>query len=213
MSSTWRSPAKEREPNDYYVTPISAIGDFIKAFQEDYPEFQPATILDPCCGGNSFIAEIINPETKEVIQEQVNEHPMSYPLALEKYSGWSGYKLGTVDVREDSFAERKESFLTMDIPIKFDLVMSNPPFRFAQEFVNKSLSVVREGGFVVMLLRLNFFGAKKRFQWWKSNMPIACYVHNDRMSFTDNKKTDSIEYMHCVWQKGVTAQYTRLKII
>lgn len=44
-------------------------------------------------------------------------------------------------------------------------------------------------------------------------MPVTAYVHNRRMSFTDDGKTDSIEYMHAVWKKGEKPEYTRLKII
>lgn len=45
------------------------------------------------------------------------------------------------------------------------------------------------------------------------NMPKYCYVHHKRMGFTDDGKTDSIEYAHFVWQKGVSWAYTRLYLI
>ena len=32
-------------------------------------------------------------------------------------------------------------------------------------------------------------------------MPKYIFVHHQRMSFTEDKKTDSIEYAHFVWQK------------
>lgn len=194
MSSTNRANAKERNQSDYYVTPVSAIQEFLGEFRKDFPDFAPKLICDPCAGGDEH-------------------HPMSYPVALEKHSGWSGYKIGTCDIRQDSLAEKKADFFTLSFPFKFDLVISNPPFCLAREFVDKSLEVTRDGGMVVMLLRLNFFGSQSRFQWWKQNMPVATYVHNKRMAFTDDGGTDSIEYMHACWIKGQTPSHTRLKII
>jgi predicted RNA methylase len=194
VSSTNRANAKERHQSDFYRTPVEAIKDFIEEFRKDYPDFEAVTILDPCCGGCGL-------------------HDMSYPVAIREHSTWKNYKLGTVDIREDSRASIKGDFLKMSFPFKFDLTISNPPFVLAKEFVTKALEVTRDNGFVVMLLRLNFFGSKSRFDWWKENMPVACYVHHARMSFTDDNKTDSIEYMHCVWKKGVNPSSTALKII
>ncbi len=49
-----------------------------------------------------------------------------------------------------------------------------------------------------MLLRLNYFGGKVRSKLWEEHMPKYCFVHNKRISFTDDGKTDSIEYCHMV---------------
>jgi hypothetical protein len=64
-----------------------------------------------------------------------------------------------------------------------------------------------------MLLRLNYFWWKIRQNFWKKNMPIRAYIHNRRMSFTPDWKTDSVEYMHCVWRKGESPKETKMKII
>jgi len=64
-----------------------------------------------------------------------------------------------------------------------------------------------------MLLRLNYFGWKVRQEFWKKNMPIRAYVHNKRIWFTQDWKTDSIEYMHCVWKKWVSPKNVKLKLI
>lgn len=69
------------------------------------------------------------------------------------------------------------------------------------------------GGYVVMLLRLNFFGSKARKKFLQDTMPISAYVHNRRMSFTSDGKTDSIEYMHAIWKKDKGTEFTKLKII
>ena len=40
-------------------------------------------------------------------------------------------------------------------------------------------------------------------------MPKYVFVHNRRMSFAEDGKTDSIEYMHAVWQKGYRSKFTQ----
>ena len=44
-------------------------------------------------------------------------------------------------------------------------------------------------------------------------MPVRCYVHSKRIGFTDDGKTDSIEYMHCVWHKATKPDATKLKVL
>lgn len=64
-----------------------------------------------------------------------------------------------------------------------------------------------------MLLRLNFFGSIARFEFFSKYRPKYCYVHHERMSFTDNGKRDSIEYCHMVFKKGYSGKYTKLRVI
>ena len=192
MSSTNRSTT--RHPNDYYVTPITPIKDFLSAFSEVENIFslKDLSILDPCSGGDKI-------------------NPMSYPSALIE-SGVSACDILTVDVREDSLADIKGDFLELDQG-EFDVVISNPPFKLAKEFIEKSLQQTKEGGFVIMLLRLNFFETKGRKPFFDKQMPKYAFVHHKRMSFTDDGKTDSVAYMHCIWEKGYYPDATELRII
>jgi len=78
-----------------------------------------------------------------------------------------------------------------------ELIFTNPPFSIAQEFVEHSID---RADCVVMLLRINFLGSKKRYQFWQKNKPDAIYVLSTRPSFT-GKGTDATEYAWFVWQK------------
>lgn len=181
MSSTKRGG--KRHISDYYVTPIPAIVGFLERFCEIEPSSYILTdfpILDPCAGGDAI-------------------HPMSYPTALAEY----GFEnIDTLDVREDSPADFHSDFFAWTPNKEYGTIISNPPFVLAMEFIKKSLEVVCDDGFVIMLLRLNFFGSRKRKSFWDKFMPKYAFVHHERMSFTEDGKTDSIEYMHAVWQKG-----------
>ena len=68
---------------------------------------------------------------------------------------------------------------------KTDLIFTNPPFSIAQEFIEHSLPRAK---CVVMLLRINFLGSKKRYDFWKENEPDAIYVLSKRPSFTGKEE-------------------------
>jgi len=188
MSSTNRSNARDTHVSDYYVTPQSCIKEFIDAWG-----IKQGKYLDPCAGGDK-------------------DHPMSYPTVIRSYK--EVFIVDTLDLRESSLADIKGDYLLSNVsPDWYDVIITNPPFNIAEQIIEKALKDVKDGGYVVMLLRLNFFGSKARFPMWQKQLPIEAYVHHRRMSFTDDGKTDSIEYMHCVWQKGVHPEYTKLKVI
>ena len=203
MSSTNRSRAREAHVSDYYVTPQSTIREFLVAFNQDMPADLAAVfknkslrILDPCAGGDPL-------------------HGMAYPIGLTAHSGWLVEQLDTFDIRPDSLAAFKEDYLFSSPPHAgaYDLAITNPPFNIALDVIQKALRDVGRGGLVIMLLRLNFFGSQTRFGFWRDNMPLFSYVHSNRCKFTGTGNTDSIEYMHAVWQVGNPQRFTQLRII
>lgn len=135
---------------------------------------------------------------------------MSYPTAIHNVLN---KEVKTIDIREDSLAEVVDNFLEMEFDYKPNTIITNPPFNISRDIIEKSLEVVEDGGFVIMLLRLNYFGGKLRRDLWESHMPKYTFVHNRRLSFTPDGKTDSIEYAHFVWQKGYKPEFTQLKVI
>ena len=194
MSSTNRSNSRDEHISDYYITPIQSITHFLNEFLNDNPDVFKGIILDPCAGGDE-------------------KHLMSYPVALKQVLKKDTYDLKTIDIREDSLAEIKGDYLEIQLSYKPDIIITNPPFNIARNIIEKALNDVKDGGYVIMLLRLNFLGSKQRFDLWQTNLPKYIYVHHKRMSFQDNSKTDSIEYAHFVWKKGCNEGFSQLKVI
>ena len=195
MSSTNRGAS--RNANDYYATPIRDIITFLDEFAMVEPGItnqHDLRILDPSAGGD-YLSE------------------MSYPEALD-VMGIPKEGILTIDIREDSKAQFKGDYLCMaPFSRSPDIIITNPPFTLALPFIKKALSEVISGGFVIALLRLNFFGSQSRYPFWKENLPKYCFVHHKRISFTPNGKTDSIEYMHAVWERDLKVDFTKLKVI
>lgn len=210
MSSTNRGG--KREVSDYYITPAEHISAFLAEFLHDLvvnsdPVMESGEVikvLDPCAGGDA-------------------KHDMAYPSVLRNY-GDNAFKVTTMDIRPDSRATVKGDYLATPINFKPDWIITNPPFSHAQQIIEKALREVKFGGYVIMLLRLNFLGTQGRKEFFRQHMPARIYVHSSRMCFfpegVTNLKTgrlefptDSIEYAHFVWQGGVSPASSVLKVI
>ena len=76
-----------------------------------------------------------------------------------------------------------------------DLILTNPPFSLAKEFIDHSLTISQTS---IMLLRINYLGSISRHQWWKENTPTALHVLSKRPSFTGTG-TDATDYAWYVW--------------
>jgi hypothetical protein len=150
---------------------------------------------------------------------------MTYPEVLSRqnscFSNWNN-RVETMDLRHDSLADHKGISFLDTHPEGFDLIITNPPFNIAQDIIRHALTVVQPTGFVVMLLRLNFFGGQERAKWIAENMPQRAYVHSRRMGFNAHRQdlppkkrraTDSIEYAHFVWRQGEQPKAAQLRVI
>ena len=94
--------------------------------------------------------------------------------------------------------DKGQDFLAVTTLPHYDAVITNPPYKHAQVFVEKSL---QHADAVVMLLRLGFMGSKTRLPFWQENPPTAIYVLVPRPSFT-NGGTDSSEYAWFCWDSS-----------
>ncbi len=85
-----------------------------------------------------------------------------------------------------------------------DLIFGNPPYSLAREFVERSFDLVRDGGYVVFLMRLAFLEGQKRGEtFWPIYKPHYVYVCSRRPSFTGNGHTDTkTAYGVFYWEKA-----------
>lgn len=198
MSSTNRTNARNSHISDYYVTPIKDIDAFLSELDKVVDVNKHRLILDPAAGG--FVSDT----------GQIKDY-MSYPTALYNHYG-SDIKVETVDIRNNSLAAYKADYLKLKISVQPDIIITNPPFALALEFIQKALEDVADDGYVIMLLRLNFLESKQRKTFFDKYMPKYIFVYHNRLSFT-NKGTDSVAYCHMVWHKQDYPQFAQIKIV
>jgi hypothetical protein len=101
----------------------------------------------------------------------------------------------------------KDFALTCAADNTYDLVIGNPPYKFAELFVRKALRIVRQEGYVLFLLRLAFLESQTRGRGlWRDTPPLSVHVLVSRPSFiAEGPKagcTDATAYAIYVWRKG-----------
>jgi len=198
MSSTKRGG--QREPTDYYCTPQWAILEFLDAYHQlNGPLTGP--LLDPCAGGIMEPGGLVTQD-------------MAYPKALSAFYFGEVNAVSTLDLRHDSPAHlASTNYLTFDTDVRFQTIISNPPFALAMAFITKGLSHLAQGGKLIYLLRLNFLGTQRRAAFFCDHPPSQIFVHSRRLCFTGNGKTDSVEYAHFVWDKEWTGHPAALYVL
>ena len=100
-----------------------------------------------------------------------------------------------------------EDFLSSNIEYYNGDIITNPPFKYAQEFIQKALNIVPTGRKVCMFLRLLFLEGKKHKELFKQYPPETIYVFSGRMNCAKNGdfktyKRSAIAYAWFVWNKG-----------
>jgi len=115
--------------------------------------------------------------------------PCAGDFRIVKFLESKGIKTTWSEIQEE------KDFLEWDGYV--DLIFTNPPYSIAIEFIEHALP---RANTVIMLLRLNFLGAQKRYKFWCENEPDAVFVSSKRPSFT-GKGTDATEYAWFIWQK------------
>lgn len=84
-------------------------------------------------------------------------------------------------------------------------IVTNPPYKLAQEFVEKSMQVVGNGHKVAMFLKLTFLETAKRRELFKKYPPKTVYVASQRIACWPNGKPTTqsmVCYAWFVWEKG-----------
>lgn len=97
-----------------------------------------------------------------------------------------------------SYSEILEDQDFFDWHGQVDLILTNPPFSIAQDFISHAIA---HSNTCIMLLRINFLGSISRHEWWKEHTPVALHVMSKRPSFT-GKGTDATDYAWFVWDKS-----------
>ena len=121
-------------------------------------DFNNGVILEPCCG-QGHISKILKAYTNsDVASSDIVDR---------------GYGDGQID-----FLNKNSTF--MDI----DYIVTNPPFKLAKEFVDKSLKIATKK--VAMFLKIQFLEGQSRKEWFKNTPLKTVYVFSKRQVVFNN---------------------------
>lgn len=174
MSATGRSDV--RRPDDFYRTPAWCVRAIVRHIE--IPE--GATVLDPSCGDGAIldVIQCLRPDVRTVGIELDRERADG----ARKRHG----VIGGADALE-----------LPDSQWAADVIVMNPPFSLAREFVERAIGCA---DVTICLLRLSWMAGQKRATFWRAN-PADVFVLPRRPSFT-GKGTDACDYAWFVWGPG-----------
>ena len=139
--------------------------------------------------------------------EQFNEsiwEPACGEGHISKVLAAHGYKVVSSDLVDRGYGGVGD-FLAMDnIEWKGDIV-TNPPYKYAQEFVEKALQIIPEGNKVAMFLKLQFLEGKARKDLFRNYPPKTVWVSSSRLRCGMNgvfEGTSAVAYCWFIWEKG-----------
>ena len=124
----------------------------------------------------------------------------------------AGHNVFATDLIDRGYGIGGFDFLNCNEPWDGDII-TNPPYKYAQEFVEHAMELVPDGAKVAMFLKLQFLEGKARRELFQKYPPKTVYVSSSRLICAKNgdfeKVTSSaVAYCWYVWVKGYQGDTT-----
>lgn len=129
---------------------------------------------------------------------------------LSKELERQGFIVDSYDLYDHGYGTIGQDFLKSKI--KAECFLTNPPYKFALEFVKHALENLLPGGYSVMLLKIQFLEGKKRNRFFKRYPPKYVYINSSRQvcakngDFVRYSKGKAICYGWFIWQKEFSGE-------
>ena len=138
-----------------------------------------------CACGEGHLSKVIEKAGYSVISTDLIYRGFGYPASV------------------DFLSRKDEGCFAGDI-------ITNPPYKYALEFVEQALRVVMPSRKVAMFLKLTFLEGRKRKDFFKDNPPKTIYVSSSRLLCAKNGEFEkmrdaggsAVAYAWYVWEKG-----------
>ncbi len=186
MSATNRSDV--RVALDVYPTPAWCVHRLLEDVQ------LPGGHWSEPCAGDGAVIKAVNE-----IREDIVWSAIELRLECRQRLMRTGARVRIADALESPWQLHDEII---------DVVITNPPYALAEEFLEKALKMAP---FVAMLLRLDFLGSARRAPFFRTTPPDV-HVLPNRPSFVRGGH-DNCEYAWFVWHEGRERPYGRLSVL
>ena len=207
---------KKLNPTDFYETPIPLAVRGIEIanrywHQSDWardPVGEPNRVLDPSMGTGPYgvAGKIVLPNAT-VYGLDIQYRDQIDPAVYRRI--------------------RRLSFLDMPVPKdektrwkywpqRFDLIVTNPPFSLAEEFINKGLELLVSGGVLCLLLKAEFYcgmGRNERLFNAGKHPHYIVVPYRTRVSFDGTGRSNTHDYVYYVWQNEPGGHFSDTEII
>lgn len=163
--------AWERKPSDFYPTPYDGTESIMPLINN---LMKPgAKIWEPCAGD----------------------------LDMTRVLEWHGYEVTSTELRDTGQGITGFDFLRDDPTEKWgwipdpDMIVMNPPFSLAAEFILKALSYTPN---VACLVKIDYWNAISRLPLWEKHIPAFFLPLTFRLAFLKEERGNS-PLMNCAW--------------
>lgn len=124
-----------------------------------------------------------------------------------------GYIVKSTDLIDRGYGEGGVDFLQCTETHNGDII-TNPPYKYAQQFVEHALELIPDGNRVAMFLKLTFLESQNRRKMFDRYPPEYIYVSSSRLrcasggEFERYKSSSgtAIAYAWFIWRKGFTGE-------
>jgi hypothetical protein len=179
----------DREINDFYATPDIATKPLIEYLKVNYPDMHSDYIWEPACGKGHISKSLIDNGFNVLSTDIIDR----------------GYRPGNYG-NDYNFLNNKNKHTDMHI-------ITNPPYKYAQEFVEKSIEIMEDGKLCCMLLKLTFLEGNKRYDMFQKYPPKHLLVFSNRINCalggdfeSTSKFGGAVAYGWYIWEKGYTGK-------
>ncbi len=117
-----------------------------------------------------------------------------------------GYKVWNTDLIDRGYGEVMD-FLKSDIIWDGDII-TNPPYKYSQSFVEKSLKSLKPGAKLALFMRIQFVEGKARAKFLKEYPIKTIHVSSSRLNCAKNGDFEKYGYSSAscyawyIWEKG-----------
>lgn len=183
------SGAEDRVEHDYYATDPKSVEALLDAHN-----IAGCSFYEPACG-EGHISKVLK----------------------ERYPNAKHYSTDLVDRNYQDMTVCAD-FLSIDFesPLwhNVDWIITNPPFKYAKDFVEKSLKITNTG--VAMFLKIQFLESESRKEWLQNSPLKYIYVFSKRQVIfrngeeldpkTGKRWANTMCFAWFVWEHGYTGE-------
>lgn len=124
----------------------------------------------------------------------------------------NNYNVKSTDLIDRNFGQSEIDFLKQNEKFNGD-ILTNPPYKYAKEFVEKSMDLIDDGFYCIMFLKIQFLEGQARRKLFENYPPKFVYVNSTRQLCAMNGnfgkyKSKAICYCWYIWEKGFHGEPT-----
>ena len=178
--------SKERASDDFYETPADGVTRLL-----DRSDLAPSTnaLIWECAAGRGAISNVLTER---------------------------GYTVHSTELRDRGFGETGVDFLKSERPETNGrplIIFTNPPFKYAISFIERSLELLNDGESCYFLLRLSFLEGQKRkafFEKWNPEFVagVGKRITCNRNGSEQMSNSGAVAFAWFKWTKGYIGKTT-----